>query len=604
MHISHLRIQNFRNFAEFEIELWKNVVVVGENNVGKSNLLHALRLVLDPTLPNSARNLEATDFWDGLKKPFAGSEIRITVTFSEFEAQEPEHAAVPKCFANDGKTASITYVYGPMRNRDFSTLDQLTEDEYEWYFWCENTQAELKDTSFQKFLPFEVLPALRNVSADLENSQRSPLNRLIRRLKVDEAQLRDLSEEIDDLMSKVRDLPPIPDLQKKITDRLLQMIGSVEAIDPTLGILSSDPNRLLRYIRLFADSTLARYISDIGTGYANIVYIILLLLDLKQREEAHPNEERRATTIIAVEEPEAHLHPHLQRLVFSDLFREAEGKIPVFLTTHSPHIVSVSPLKSLLLLKRSPHGTVGTNMLDAGLTEREVDDIQRYLDVTRAELVFSSGVILVEGIAEVYLVTEFARLLNPRKSLDILGISVINVYSTDFAPYLKLLGKNGLNIRTAVITDGDPKIENSNQRCYGIERCLDLLTMLNPATHLTVNDDINLPFVRHGLFVGTHTLEIDLLEAGYQDEILEIFREFGEGPQSIQNTRDVFAQWSTLSPDEKKTKFIDKIERVAGKGRFAQRFMSKLDPDRIPPYISQALRYMGIERDEDSSTAN
>ncbi|MBE0688671.1 MAG: AAA family ATPase, partial [Anaerolineae bacterium] len=119
MHIKRIRVQNFRNFADFDVELWRNVVVVGENNSGKSNLLHALRLALDPTLPNSARFLESSDFWDGLEKPFAGHEIRITVTFADFESKEAEHAAIPKCFGDDGSTSSVTYVFGPARNRDY-----------------------------------------------------------------------------------------------------------------------------------------------------------------------------------------------------------------------------------------------------------------------------------------------------------------------------------------------------------------------------------------------------------------------------------------------------------------------------------------------------
>jgi hypothetical protein len=48
--LARIPIQNFRNFATLDISLAGNVVVVGENRVGWSNLLHALRLLLDPTL--------------------------------------------------------------------------------------------------------------------------------------------------------------------------------------------------------------------------------------------------------------------------------------------------------------------------------------------------------------------------------------------------------------------------------------------------------------------------------------------------------------------------------------------------------------------------
>jgi putative ATP-dependent endonuclease of OLD family len=61
MYLSRIRILNFRNFAELDVELEGNVVVVGENRVGKSNLLSALRLIFDPTLPDSARELSLSD---------------------------------------------------------------------------------------------------------------------------------------------------------------------------------------------------------------------------------------------------------------------------------------------------------------------------------------------------------------------------------------------------------------------------------------------------------------------------------------------------------------------------------------------------------------
>ena len=62
MRISRIQIQNFRNFHDFDIALGEHAVIVGENKIGKSNLLFALRLLLDPSLPDSARQLKEEDF--------------------------------------------------------------------------------------------------------------------------------------------------------------------------------------------------------------------------------------------------------------------------------------------------------------------------------------------------------------------------------------------------------------------------------------------------------------------------------------------------------------------------------------------------------------
>src|ERR1044072_286671 len=59
MHLSRVRITNFRNFAALDVALSGNVLMVGENRVGKSNFIFALRLVMDSSLPDSARELNS-----------------------------------------------------------------------------------------------------------------------------------------------------------------------------------------------------------------------------------------------------------------------------------------------------------------------------------------------------------------------------------------------------------------------------------------------------------------------------------------------------------------------------------------------------------------
>ena len=68
MYISRIIIKNFRNFQYLDVALKGNIVIVGENRVGKSNLLFGLRLIFDPSLPDSSRQLGMADFWDGLEE--------------------------------------------------------------------------------------------------------------------------------------------------------------------------------------------------------------------------------------------------------------------------------------------------------------------------------------------------------------------------------------------------------------------------------------------------------------------------------------------------------------------------------------------------------
>lgn len=86
MRASRVQITNFRNFRHLDVLLSEHAVIVGENKIGKSNFLHALRLVLDPALPDSARQLRDEDFWDGLTRPLDRDEkITIAVDLTDYE---------------------------------------------------------------------------------------------------------------------------------------------------------------------------------------------------------------------------------------------------------------------------------------------------------------------------------------------------------------------------------------------------------------------------------------------------------------------------------------------------------------------------------------
>src|ERR1700691_4354158 len=116
MWLSRIIVKNFRNFKSLDVRLGKHAVVLGENKVGKTNLLFALRLILDPSLPDSSRRLHLDDFWDGLPRPLTIEDvIEISVEFRDFENSEnllavlADHLVKP-----DPMVARITYRFEPV----------------------------------------------------------------------------------------------------------------------------------------------------------------------------------------------------------------------------------------------------------------------------------------------------------------------------------------------------------------------------------------------------------------------------------------------------------------------------------------------------------
>ena len=410
-------------------------------------MIHALRLLLDPSLPDSARQLSEKDFWDGLDNPMEnGEEIIIQIELQGFENKTSLLAILQDYLvSNEGQsTARITYKFLPSPQSEGQKKPR-----YIFLVYGGDDETNIFGYQQRKWMPLHVLPALRDAESDLQIWTKSPLRPLLEALKVAPGDLEDAAAEIDSATEKILGLDELKKLSKSIEDRLESMVGEFHAVNPSLGIVQTDALRLLRSLRLFVDGEAQRRIGETSLGICNVLYLTLLILELERKEA----DGERAATILVIEEPEAHLHPHLQRLVYRDFLQRDSG---VILTTHSPNIVSVAPVMSFALLKDhgDSFGTLGSSTIATELTEHETQDIERYIDTTRGEILFSRGVILIEGDAERHIIPPFAKLLDI--NLDERGISVCSVQGTDFAPYVKLLCEKSLHIPFVVITDGDP----------------------------------------------------------------------------------------------------------------------------------------------------
>ncbi len=590
MRIGRLQIENFRNFRRLDVSLASHAVIVGENKIGKSNLLYALRLVLDPSLSDAARQLRDEDFWDGLARPLRlEDKITIAVDLMDFEANVQLTALLADHLIDaEPMTARLTFVFQPL-----STLEAAPtrSADYEFFIFGGDRGENEVGHDVRRGLPLDIMPALRDAEGDIANWRRSPLRPLLEAVasQIDHAHLAELAQGITEATAAVTADAELSALVGRINDRLELMVGEAHAIETTLGFSPTDPDRLLRALRPYIDGG-RRGIHEASLGSANLLYLTLKALELDQLVA----EGERYHTFLGIEEPEAHLHPHLQRLVYRDFLRkrgegaadEERRAMTVLLTTHSPHIVSVAPLNSIVVLRKTTdlQSTEGSSTAELAFNAADVADLERYLDVTRGEMLFAKGVVFVEGDAELFIVPALAKARGV--DLDELGITVCSVAGTNFAPYVKLLGARGLQIPFAVITDGDPAAGGVRS---GDRRVIELLRRLVPAAQLAnrTNAQLLTRARQTGLFVGTVTCEPDLFAAGAHVPIGQTLVELAPGPTARQRAEAWMANPASLDREQ----FLKDIEEI-GKGRFAQRLCGRLEAAHCPAYIADAIDHV------------
>jgi putative ATP-dependent endonuclease of OLD family len=461
MRIARIHIENFRCLRSFDLTPKPGVnVLIGENNTGKSSLLHAL----DRALGRGTPAFDLEDFFADAPNPTPASlpPIRIDLELRPAPAADFS-AAFTTEFVDDIDFDSSAAPFLRFRTEaSFDAAEGRVRIDY-FSVKADGTVRRMtarKRFTLRGFVPFYLADAFRDAIRELRN-RRGFWGRLVDSIRLDPATETAAATALRAVNASIVTATP---RLAEVRDRFREIGHIIPTAPPpddvVVNPVAADPAAILRNLEVLlrtSDSPRGFPLDRHGEGTRSVAYLVIYraFVDLLAREE---NDNLEAEPILGIEEPEAHLHPHARRAiagVLGTLDRQ------MFITTHSTAIARYVPADSVTLLRRSgPAGIASqiptedpANPGTPFFTPRQRSVLDRELRSGAAEAFFARSVLLFEGESEARALPFFARALGI--DLNRLGISLVAVDGKAYVPLLRMLGRDALGIPWGILSDGE-----------------------------------------------------------------------------------------------------------------------------------------------------
>lgn len=458
--LTKIRIQNFRSIESIDLELGITNLLIGQNNTGKTNFLRAINVAFGATTDVSEADIFVIHGERLSKTKGAVVDImlrptdvngEVTSSFSEFWTSVFTESWVTT--SNEGAFVGI---------RTEIKLD-IAKDSYivsrkcinQWNDSIEKAQLNQKKLSFTEDMRQNIssfyMDANRDIVQDLRN-KKSFFGRVTSGYDMSDDKIKEIEEQLSSVNAMIIDsIPSLQETKERIAD-IGRTIGSTSSnveIEPLTRKLS-DLNRGMDIV--MQDGGASFPISQ--NGYGTRSWISFLTLSAFVENQANKmkidDDEAEQYVMLTMEEPEAHLHPQAQRQLFSQMQKFTGQKV---ISTHSPSVVAQSYLADYIYFSKKCGKTTAKRYINANVSSSNEDEqILREVINTRADILFSSAVILCEGITE-----ELALPIYFYKYFGCapfsLGVSIINTGGQKYKPYLSLI--KDFDIPWFIFSDGE-----------------------------------------------------------------------------------------------------------------------------------------------------
>ncbi len=638
MYLKYVQIVNYKNLKSSVFTFGKGAnTIIGENDSGKSNAMTAIRILLDSTFFYNVKRLKDSDFSDVLGD-WRGHWIIISAFFDEITEIDKsneicsefmptkENEDFLKSFIRcaDNNYGTVTLFIKPNKKTCKELYSAKSKEEFESvragialtdyeFFYTSRSQADFTDAQVYKTLvgdfekgeyadPDKVdldligsktdiiniwqhvslvfVDALRDVATELRKP-RNPIRRVFDTIQKDitKESKETITKKIKELNRIISSVPQISNIGNEVNGKLNEIVGLVYS--PEISIeskLREDIDSVAKYLSISPSNQ--DDVDFLGLGHLNILYIALKLVEFEY------NRNHEILNIMIIEEPEAHIHTHIQKTLFDNL-KIVKDYTQVIMTTHSTQLSEVSEITKVNVLKINNKITEVmrpcNGLDDFGLNILKQKDVplslclERYLDAKRSVLLFSKGVVLVEGDGEEILLPALMKNIFG-VTLDEIGVGLVNVGSVGFENIAAIFSSERLRKRCAIITDLDALMpgarivkENSAKLGKARQEKLDKLFSDNSWVEM---------------FYAPFTFEVDFSSISENKEyILEIIQTHYNQQSTIdKHTSALFGS------DANRYDSVLTIANSIGKGWYATLLASKVDNSAIlPSYILKAI---------------